>query len=95
MPAQALACFSTTVDGLVNFLRRQLDKKEDIINKQANEIAELVNGKERADEIARLLDLLIESACDEDGYQKKAKESRKAWTEGETEDTQDGGFDGI
>jgi hypothetical protein len=32
------ACFSTTADGLVNFPRRQLDKKEDMIN----EIAELV-----------------------------------------------------
>ena len=56
------ACFSTTVDGLVNFLRHQLDKKEDMINKQANGIAELVNGREQADEIAHLeeyLDLLI------------------------------------
>jgi hypothetical protein len=52
------ACFSTTVDGLVNFLRRQLNKKEDIINKQADEIAHL----------EEYLDLLIESAYNEGSY---------------------------
>jgi hypothetical protein len=97
------ACFGITVDGLVNLLRRQLDKKEDIIHKQANEIAELVkNGREQADEIAHLeeyLELLIESAYDEDGYplskSEKREGKRKARTEGGTEDTQDGSFDGI
>jgi len=97
------ACFSITVDGLVNLLRHQLDKKEDIINKQANEIAELVkNGREQADEIAHLeeyIELLIESAYNEDGYplskSEKCEGKWKARTEGGTEDTQDGGFDGI